>query len=98
MGQINWSNMTDLGSLPAQANIASNGTFWTGILYMLWIIMIMILLGWGFEIAMLASTFIFLIIALLLAYAELIAWANVLVFVGVILFMFLYIHYSSKKS
>ena len=98
MEKINWSNLTDFGDLPEQANTASGGSFWTGMLYMLWVIMILLLIGWGFETAIIASSFVFLVVALIMAYAGLIAWAHVLTFAGVLLFMFLYIIWSSRKS
>lgn len=98
MEAVNWSNLTDLGDLPEQANRASGGSFLVGILYMLWIIMILLMMQWGFEVAIVASSFVFLIVALLMVYGGLIAWYYVLTFVGILLFMFLYIIFSSKKS
>jgi len=97
MASINWSNMTDFGQLPGAANTASGGSFWVGMLYMMWIILMLILMVYGFEVAILTSSFVFLVIGLIMVYAGLIAWTWVLVFVGVILFMFLYIIWSSPK-
>jgi len=95
---INWSNVTNFGQIPSLANDASNGTFWAGMLYMCWIIMILIMIGYGFEVALLVSSFIGLIIALLLVYSGLIAWYHIVTFVGIILFMFLYIIWSGSKK
>lgn len=97
MANINWSNVTDFNQIPAAANTASNGSFWVGMLYMIWIILILLTLGFGFEVAMLVSSFASLIIGLLLVYAGLVAWKWVMTFVGVLLFMFLYIIWSSSK-
>jgi len=97
MVSVNWSNFTDFGDLPSLANTTSNGTFWAGMLYMMWIILIMMLSFYGFELAILVASFLGLIIAILLVYADLIAWYHALVFVGTILFMFLYIIYSGLK-
>jgi len=97
MASINWSNMTDFGQLPGAANTASGGSFWVGMLYMMWIILMLILMVYGFEVAILTSSFVFLVIGLIMVYAGFIAWTWVLVFVGVILFMFLYIIWSSPK-
>jgi hypothetical protein len=98
MTAINWSNITDFGQIPAQANVATDGSFWVGMLYMIWIILIMLTLSWGFEVAIIVSSFVGLVLGLLLVYADLIAWSWVLVFVAVLVFMFLYIIWSSKKS
>ena len=97
MTAINWSNVTDLTQLPAQANIASGGSFWVGMLFMIWIILIMLTLAYGFELALIASSFAGLIIGLLMVYADLVAWEYVLVFVGVIVITFFYIIWSSSK-
>jgi len=97
MVAINWSNMTDFGQLPAAANDASGGSFWVGMLYMMWIIMILLMISYGFEVAIVTSSFIFLIVSLLMVYAGLLAWPWALTFVGLLLFMFLYIIWSAPK-
>jgi len=98
MTAVNWSNVTDLGQIPAAANTASNGTFWVAMLYMLWIVLIFMFIGFGWEVAILSSSFLALVLGLLLVYTGLISFQTVLVFVGVILFMFLYIIWTSKKK
>jgi len=97
MANINWSNITDFGQVPAAANTVSGGSFWVGMLFMMWIILMMILIGFGFEVAIITSSFIFLIISLLMVYAGLVAWEWSLTFVGILLFMFLYIIWTSNK-
>lgn len=97
MVAINWGNMTDLSQLPARANVTSVGTFWVGMLQMIWIILFLLLLGAGFEAAILVSSFLALILALFLAYMGLVAWVYVIQFTGIILFMFLYITWSGRK-
>lgn len=96
MTQINWTNFTDLGDLPSLANTASGGTFWSGMLYMLFIIMILVLVGYGFEVSLMISSFIALIIGLLLVYSDLIGWFSIIPFVAVILFLVLYISWNRK--
>ena len=98
MAAINWTNVTDFGQIPGLANTATSGTFWAATLYMLWIIMLLLMIGWGFEVSILVSSFIALIIAILLVYSELIAWYHVVTFTGIILFMFLYIIWSGSKK
>ena len=95
---INWTNMTDFGSLPSLANDASGGTFWVGMLQMIWIILILLLIGYGFEIAIVTASFLALIIAFFLVYADLVAWGYLVQFAGILLFMFLYIIWSGSKG
>lgn len=97
MATINWSNITDLGQVPQAANTASSGSFWVDMLYMMWVILILLTIGYGFEVAILVSSFAMLILAILMVYGGLIAWQWALTFVGVLLFMFLYIIWSSSK-
>lgn len=98
MTSINWSSITDLGQLPAAANTSSGGTFWVGMLYMIWIVLMIMLSFYGFEVAITVSAFLGLILGLLLVYTGLIAFKWVLTFVGILLFMFLYIIYSGLKA
>lgn len=97
MTAINWSNITDFDQIPSAANTASNGSFWVGMLYMIWIILILVLISFGFEVAILAASFVALIIAFLLVYAGLIAWYWAVTFVGILLTMFLYIIWSGNR-
>jgi hypothetical protein len=98
MVAINWSNVTDLGQMPSLANTASDGLFWVGMLHMLWIILLLVLIGYGFEVALMVASFLSLILALVLVYSGAIGWAYVAEFVGILLFMFLYIIWSGKKN
>jgi len=95
---VNWSNVTDLGQLPAAANTATGGGFWSGMLFMIWIILFIVMIGWGWETALLTSAFISLMIALILVYADLVAWYILMIFVGIILFMFMYITWSGGRK
>jgi hypothetical protein len=95
---VNWSNITDFAQIPQAANTASGGSFWVGMLYMIWIILILLMIGWGFEAAMLVASFLSLIIGLLLVYADLVAWGWVATFAGVIVVMILYITWNSGRE
>ena len=97
MASVNWTNVTDLAQLPQEANNASGGSFWVGMFYMLWIILIFLFIGFGFEVAMVVASFLMIVIGLLLVYGDLMAWQHLLTVIGVLLFMFLYIIWSSKK-
>jgi len=89
--------MTDLSQLPAQANTASGGSFWVAMLYMLWVIFLLFFSTYGFELSILVSSFLCLIIGLLLVYAGLMAWGWCAFFVGILIIMFFYIMFSEKK-
>jgi len=95
---VNWTNVTDFGQIPAVANEASNNTFWVGMLYMMWVIMFLALIGYGWEVAIMVSAFASMIIGLLLVYAGLVGWTYMLTFVGIVLFMALYITWTSKHK
>lgn len=98
MTAVNWTNMTSLAELPAAANTASGGSFWVGMLYMLWLILLLLIINYGLEVALLTSSFLAMIIGFLLVYMGLVAWQWVLPFVGVMLFMFLYITWTNQPS
>lgn len=98
MVAVNWTNMTSLAELPAAANTVSGGGFWVGILYMLWLILLLLIINYGLEVALLTSSFLAMIIGLLLVYTGLVAWQWILPFVGVMLFMFLYITWTNQPS
>lgn len=97
MAYINWSNITGFDEIPEAANTASGGSFWVGMFYMLWIILIFLFVGFGFEVAIIVASFIMIILGLIFVYANLMALAHLLTVVGVLLFMFLYIIWSSPK-
>lgn len=98
MASVNWTNVTDLSQLPSEANTASNGTFWTGMFYMLWVILIFLFVGFGFEVAIITSSFVMLIIGMLMVYAGLMAWGHLVSIIAALLFMFLYVIWSSSKT
>jgi len=98
MSVINWSNVTSFGDMPAQANVASGSfPFWVGVIMLAWVVMFLMLIYYGFEVALTVSTFIALILSILLVYAGLIAWYFILFFAALLLFMFLYINWSSSR-
>jgi hypothetical protein len=98
MSAINWTNVSSFGDLPSLANTASGGTFWVGILHMIWIILILVLIGYGFEVAIVTASFLAMIIAFMMVYADLVNWIFIVEFAGILLFMYLYIIWSGKKD
>lgn len=87
----NWTNVTSWTGILATANTNSGSWFWTLVLYGVFFVALLLMSGWGFEVALLASCFIGFIFGMFLAYVGLVAWAWVLVFVGLILIEILYI-------
>lgn len=98
MTAINWTNITDWSQIPATANTATNGNFWPAMLFLVWIVVFIFLIYWGWEIALLVSSFGIFVIGLLFVYAGLVSWAFVVTFFGIILFLFLYIGYMTRKA
>ena len=90
--------MSDFGQLPSLANTASNGWFWAGMWYMIYIILILLFVGYGFEVAIVAASFVSMLIGIILVYAGLMAWEHMIVSVAILLFIFLYIIWSSSKG
>jgi len=95
---VNWSAVTTPTQLMNLPNENTGGSYWISILYMLWVILMLVFARFGFEIAILSSSFLCLVMGIFLAYAGLIAFEWCLFFLGVILFMFLYIVWSSNKN
>lgn len=99
MTAINWTNVTDFGQIPQLANTSTNGTFWVGMLYMLFVILLLIFLTMvELEDALIGSSFISLMLGLLLTYADLVNWTYILVFVAILCLMFLYKTWNSGKN
>ena len=94
----NWTNVTTVGSFLGVANTNTGGWFWTGMIWLVFIIVLMTLLSFGFEVAILAAAFITLIAGLMLLYLDLISLWTVGTFVGIILSMFLYLIWSSSRE
>jgi hypothetical protein len=95
---VNWSNMTDFSQLPGQANVVTGGSFWFGVLILVFVVVLLLLLVYGFETALLVSSWLSLVIGMLLSFADLVNWLLVLPFVAIILFMFLYINHNRNKT
>ena len=95
---VNWTNVTSWGGTLQTANTNSGGWFWTLVMYGVWIVALLLFSAWGFEVALLASSFVGLVLGLFLVYAELVSWQWLLTFVGIILIEFLYITWTSKKT
>lgn len=100
MPRINWTNVSSFKDYADVPNTVTSGYFWLGMLWMVYIVLMItfIALGFGIEVALLSSTFLALVGAIFLVYIGLIAWQWALMFVGILLLLFLYIVWSSNRD
>jgi len=92
-----FENATNLKDLLAIPNATTGGFFWIGMLFMMWGIIVMALLNFGFEAAMLTASFVILIAGLFLVYLELVSWTWLMTFLGIILFMIFYMVWQKNR-
>jgi len=92
-----FENVTSLKGLLGVANTNTGGFAWTGLMFMMQIIIFFALLPFGFIPSILASAFIGLIAGLFLVYLELMDWSWLMVFLGQILFTIMYITWQERK-
>jgi len=93
----NWSNVTTWEQMLEVANTNTGSWFWTLITYTVFVLTLLLNVGWGFEVGLITAGFIALIISLVLAFAGLVSWTVVLSFVAIIVLTFIYIGYTTKK-
>ena len=92
-----FENATNLKDLLAIPNATTGGFFWVGMLFMMWGIIVMAMLAFGFEVAMLTASFVILIAGLFLVYLELVSWTWLMTFLGIILFMIFYMVWQKNR-
>jgi len=92
-----FQNATNLKDLLAIPNATTGGFFWIGMLFMMWGIIVMAMLAFGFEVAMLTASFVMLIAGLFLVYLELVSWTWLMTFLGIILFMIFYMVWQKNR-
>jgi len=93
----NFTNVTSWNGLLRVANDNTSGFFWTGILYMLFIVATLLFAPFNFEVGLLAGAFLGLMSGIFLSYMGLVDWKNVLVFVALILFEIIYIQWKQRQ-
>jgi len=92
-----FQNATNLKDLLAIPNATTGGMFWIGMLFMMWGIIVMAMIAFGFETAMLTASFVILIAGLFLVYLELVSWTWLMTFLGIILFMIFYMVWQKNR-
>lgn len=94
----NWTNASELGRAIADApNANTGGSFWTGILYFLWLVALALMATFGWEVAVMGASFGALVIGVFLVYLGAVAWQWLIPFAAIGLFMFLYVMWSSNR-
>lgn len=79
-------------------NTQTGGYFWLGMLVLVFAVLLITLLSFGFEVAMLTAAFITFVIGLFFVYLGLVGWQWLMMFFGIILFIILYITWNSKSE
>ena len=98
MSQINWSNVSNFNDYLVASNTGSGGLFWISTVYLIFSVVLISMLVFGFETAILTAGFVGLILSLMLAFAGLVGFWVVGTFVGVILFMLLYLNWINPRE
>jgi Zn-dependent protease with chaperone function len=91
-------SITNATALLQFANLQTSGYFWFGILMMLWIIILLAMLGFGVEKALMTSSFTMFVLAFLMFYAQLVGWRGVLFFISLFIGTILYIFITSYRE
>lgn len=98
MTSVNWTNVTTFNDILVGANTTTNGFFWTAMLWFIFIIVMISLIGFGFEVALLGASFVALISGIMLLYLGLVNFGLSLgIFIGIILLTFFWIAYSNRE-
>jgi hypothetical protein len=92
----NWTTIDSFPTLLSSAN--AYAPFWTMMLFMMWTILVITFLPYGFTAAILAGSFMAGVIGLLLAYMGLVAFKWVMGLFGIIIAMIIWEALFTKKD
>lgn len=95
---VSWDNMSNFGDFVNNTNSSAGGNLFSGILMLVFFVLFITLtaLVGSWEVAILSSAFISMIIAILLLYMGLTSMTFVGIFVGIIIATIMYIIWSNK--
>lgn len=93
----NFTAVTNVQTFLSLANDNTGGWFWLVILSMIYAVLFISLISFGMYPALISSSFVVLILGMLLAYMGLIAWVWVLFIIAVLVLTFIWVGYSSSK-
>ena len=92
----NWSSVNNISGMMQVANTESGGYFWVSMLFMIWAILLISMMGFGIEVALLGASFAAVMIGFIMVYMGLVGWSWLLMYIGVLLATFLWIIYNQR--
>ena len=97
MAETNWTNMTDFADILMEANNQTGGWFWTGINFMVFLVLLITMTGIaGWEAGFLTAGFVAIVTSIFLTYLGLQAWWITGMIVGVIIIINIYLMWRNK--
>lgn len=94
---VNWDNMSSAGDFLMKANASANDWLFTSIdVLVIGILFVSLTIGFGWESALLVSSFIGFMLSVLFLYMGLVSYTVVGFFVGAIILTIMYIIWSSR--
>lgn len=96
MAGVNWTNVTGVDAFLQMPNTTTGGYFWLAMLLLIYIVLFVSMLGFGFTPAIISASFAALMIGILMAYIGLVSWTYVVIIAGVLIFTFIWVMYSSR--
>ena len=96
MNGTNWTNITSFEGMLVEAN--RYAPFWTAVLFMIWAVLCITFMPFGFTVALLAGSFIGGLIGLFLVYMGLVAWKWVLMMFALVIALVIYETLFAKKE
>ena len=93
-----FENITDLKGMLGVANASTGGYTYFGLMVMIQVIILIALIPFGFEVALLGSAFIALIASMFFMYLGLISMNWLMFFAAQILIMIIYITWQKRNN
>lgn len=92
----NWSNINTFEDMLLEAN--AHSPFWTMILFMIWAVISITFIPFGFSVALISSGFIGGLVGLFLVYMGLVSWKWVLAMFASVIALVLYETLFARKE
>ena len=93
----NFNLITNSTALLSTVNNSVGGWFWFGVMIMIFAVLVLAEIGWGFTVAVLGTSFLMLMVSMFMFYAGLISWSQVLFFIAIMLGTVIYTYVVSKQ-
>ena len=98
MVNINWSTINTAQGVLEIANTQTGSWFWTATLFMMWGVLIISMLTFGFPSAIMGASFGAFMIGVILTYMGLVSWLWTSFFMGIIILIIFYKIMSSNSK